>query len=145
MRSGSVEIVHIRVEHAVELFLMQDEQMIKALTSHTAQEPLTVGIGSRGVIRGLEKLDMTCSSQPRETHSKLAIVITDEVFRTLCWLPLTSVLKRDHIHPRTSQVRSIFSPFLPSTSQPCLVLTRFTHPRTGSAEHQPLEIDMLSA
>src|SRR6266567_798313 len=82
MRSGSVEIVHIRIEHAVELFLMQDEQMIKALTSHTAQEPLTDGIGSRGVIGGFENLDVTRSSQPRETHSKLAIVITDEVFRT---------------------------------------------------------------
>jgi hypothetical protein len=82
MRSGSVEIVHIRVEHAVELFLMQDEQMIKALTSHTAQEPLTDGIGSRGVIGGFEHLDVTRSSQPRETHSNLAIVITDEVFRT---------------------------------------------------------------
>src|SRR5437588_8669567 len=27
--------------------------------------------------------------------------------------------------------------------QPCLVLTRFSLPRTGSAEHQPLEIDTL--
>ena len=38
-----------------------------------------------------------------------------------------------------------FPPLLPSISQPCLVLTRFSLPRTGSAEHQPLEIDMLSA
>ena len=80
--SGSVEIVSIRVEHAVELLLMQDEQMIKVLTSHTAQEPLTDGISSRGVIGGFENLDVTGSSQPRETHSKLALVITDEVFRT---------------------------------------------------------------
>src|SRR6266487_6312418 len=65
------------------------------------------------------------------------------IHRLLCWLRNTSVLKRDHIHPRTSQVRSIFSPFLPSISQPCLVLTRFSLPRTGSAEHQPLEIDTL--
>ena len=82
MRPGSVEIVHIRAQHAVELLLMQDEQMIKALTSHTAQEPLTDGIGSRGVVGGFENLDVTRSSQPRETHSKLAIVIADEVLRT---------------------------------------------------------------
>jgi hypothetical protein len=34
------------------------------------------------VIGGFEDLDVTRSSQPRETHSKLAIVITDEVLRT---------------------------------------------------------------
>jgi hypothetical protein len=69
------------------------------------------------VIRGLENLDVTRSSQPRETHSKLAIVITDEVFRTLCWLPLTSVLKRDRFRPRISPVRSVFSRLLPRVSQ----------------------------
>jgi hypothetical protein len=51
LRPGSVEVVHIRVEHAVELLLMQDEQMIEALTPYTAEEPLTNGIRARGVIR----------------------------------------------------------------------------------------------
>ena len=32
MRPGSVEVMYIRVEHAVELLLMQDEQMIEAFT-----------------------------------------------------------------------------------------------------------------
>ncbi len=82
MGSCLVEVVHIRLEDAVELPLLQDEQVIEALTPHTAQKPLTDGIGSRGVIGGFENLDVTRSSQPRETHSKLAIVITDEVFRT---------------------------------------------------------------
>ena len=82
MWSCLVEARHIGIEDAVELLLMQDEQMIEALTPHTAQEPLTDSIGSRDVIGGFENLDVTRSSQPRETHSKLAIVITDEVFRT---------------------------------------------------------------
>jgi hypothetical protein len=51
LRPGSVEVVHIRAQHAVELLLMQDEQMIEALTPDTAEEPLTHGIGARGVIR----------------------------------------------------------------------------------------------
>ena len=59
MRPGSVEVVHIRVEHPVELLLMQDEQMIEALTSYTSQEPLTDGIRSRSVIRSFENLDVT--------------------------------------------------------------------------------------
>jgi hypothetical protein len=82
MRPGSIEVVHVCVEHAVELLLMHDEQMIEALTSHTAEEALTDGIGSRGVIRGFENLNMTRCSKPRKTHPKFAIVITDEVLRS---------------------------------------------------------------
>jgi len=82
MRSCLVEVVHIFIEHALELFLMEDEQMIEALTSHTAEESLTNGIGSRGVIGCFENLNVTCSSKPSETHPKLAIVIADEVLRS---------------------------------------------------------------
>ncbi len=32
MRAGLVEVVYIRMKHTVELLLMQDEQMIEALT-----------------------------------------------------------------------------------------------------------------
>jgi len=79
MRPGSVEGVHIRVEHPVALLLMEDEQMIEALTSYISQEPLTDGIRSRGVIRSFENLDFTRISKPREAHPKLATVIMDEV------------------------------------------------------------------
>jgi len=58
---------------------MKDQQVIEALTPDTSQEPLTDGIGTRGVIRRGEKLDATGLSNPREGHSKLAIIITDEV------------------------------------------------------------------
>jgi hypothetical protein len=50
MRPGSIEVVHICVEHPLELLLMHDEQMIEALTSHTAEEALTDGIGSRRLV-----------------------------------------------------------------------------------------------
>jgi hypothetical protein len=82
MRPGSVEGVHIRAQHPVELLLMEDEQMIEALTSYTSQEPLTDGMRSRGVRRSCENLDCTRMSKPREAHPKLAIVITDEVLRS---------------------------------------------------------------
>jgi hypothetical protein len=73
---------HIGIEDAVELLLMQDEQMIEALTPHTAQEPLTDGIGAWGVIGGFENLDATRLDNPREGQPKLAIIITDEVLRS---------------------------------------------------------------
>jgi len=40
MRPGSVEVVDIHVEHAVELLLLQDEQMIEALTPVLARKCL---------------------------------------------------------------------------------------------------------
>src|SRR5260221_8730901 len=81
MRPGSVEAVPIRVEHALELLLMQDEQMIEALTPYTAEEPLTDGIRARGVIRSFKNLHVTRLRNPSEAHPKLAVVITDEVLR----------------------------------------------------------------
>ena len=60
---------------------MQDEQMIVALTPDTAEEPLTHGIRAWDVSRSFKNLDVTCLHNPSEAHSKLAIVITDEVLR----------------------------------------------------------------
>jgi hypothetical protein len=82
MRPGSVEGVHRRVEYAVELLLMQDEQMIEALTPYTAKESLTDGIRARGVIRSFENLNVTRLRNPCEAYTKLAVVITDEVLRS---------------------------------------------------------------
>ena len=62
---------------------MQDEQMIEALAPSTAQKPFTNGIRSRSVIRYCENLDVTCLRNPCEAHPKLAIMITDEVLRSL--------------------------------------------------------------
>ena len=62
---------------------MQDEQMIEALTPYTAEEALTDGIRARGVIRSFKNLDVTRLRNPSEAHTKLAIVITDEILRSL--------------------------------------------------------------
>ena len=61
---------------------MEDEQMIKAFTPDTAQEPLTDGIGSRGVVGSFEHLDATGLGNSIEGRPKLAIMITDEVLRS---------------------------------------------------------------
>ena len=82
MRPSLVEVLDIGVEHAVEALLMQDEQVIQALSTHTAKKPFTDGIRSRSVIRCSENLDVTCFRNPREAHPKLAIIITDEVLRS---------------------------------------------------------------
>ena len=46
MWPGSIEVLNVGVEHAVELLLMEDEQVIETLASHTSEKPFTDGIGS---------------------------------------------------------------------------------------------------
>ena len=74
--------MYIGIEDALELPLMQDQQVIEALMLDTAEEALTNGIGTRGVIGCFENLDATCLGNPCEGHPKLAIIITDEILRT---------------------------------------------------------------
>jgi hypothetical protein len=81
MRPSVVEVLDIGIKYAVELLLMQDEHVIKALATHTSNKPFTDGIRSRSLIRCSENLDVTYFRNPREAHPKLAIVITDEVLR----------------------------------------------------------------
>jgi hypothetical protein len=82
MWSCLVEVRHIGIQDAVELLLMEDEQLIEARTLHTAQEPLTDGIGAWGVIGGFEHLDATRFGNPCEGHPKLALLSKDEVLRS---------------------------------------------------------------
>ena len=83
MGPGSIEVIHIGVEYPVELLLMQDEQMIETLASHTSEKAFTDGIHSRGFIRCFENLNVTRLRNPREAQPKLAIIIPDEVLRLL--------------------------------------------------------------
>ncbi len=65
----------------MELLLMQDEQVIEAFAPHTAQKTLTDGIRAGGEIRSFENLNATRLRNPSKAHSKLAIIIPDEVLR----------------------------------------------------------------
>ena len=61
--------------------LVQDQDVIQALSSHTSHESFTDGIGSWRVIRRFENLDATCCCHSSETGAKLAIMIANEVLR----------------------------------------------------------------
>src|SRR5260370_38271977 len=83
MWPGSIEVLNVGVERAVELLLMEDEQVIETLASYTSEKPFTDGIRSRGVIRRFEHLDVTRLRNSREAHPKLSIIITHEVLPPL--------------------------------------------------------------
>ena len=57
MGSCLIEVGDIGLEDAGELLLMQDEQVIEALTTHAPQEALTVRIGAWSMEWRLQHLD----------------------------------------------------------------------------------------
>src|SRR2546421_6280016 len=79
MGSCLVEVDHIRIEHALELLLLKDQQMIQAFLTNTSQEAFTDGIGSGSVNGGFEQLDATGPCHTSETRPKFGIVITNQV------------------------------------------------------------------
>ena len=80
MRSSPIEVGDIAIEHALELFLLNNQQLIQAFLSDAPQEAFADRIGSWSVIRRFENLDTTCPRHPSKARPELAIVISDQVF-----------------------------------------------------------------
>src|SRR5947209_9794467 len=59
MRSCLVEVNHIRIQNALELLLLKDQQMVEAFLPHAPQEALADCIGAGSVIGRLENFDAT--------------------------------------------------------------------------------------
>ena len=76
-----VEVPHIRIQNALELLLLQNQQVVQAFLSHTPQEALADRIGAWRMIRRFQYLDAAGCGHARETGSELGITITDEILR----------------------------------------------------------------
>jgi hypothetical protein len=83
MRPSVVEVCHILIEHALELPLVKDQDMIKAFLSHTPHEAFADRIGSWSMIGCVENLNLTCCSYTSEAGPKFAIMITNQILRCL--------------------------------------------------------------
>ena len=79
MGSCPIEVVHIGIEHALELFLMQDQQVVQAFLYDAPHKAFADGIGSWRMNRRFEQLDATGHRHSAETGSILAVVITDQI------------------------------------------------------------------
>src|SRR5438105_13874475 len=66
MRSCLVEVRHIRIEDALELLLVKDQQVVEAFLPHTPQEAFADRIGSWRMTRCFENLNRTCCSYTSE-------------------------------------------------------------------------------
>ena len=69
-----VEVGHIGIEYAMELPLMQNQQVVQAFLPYAPGEALADRIGSGSLIRGLEQLDATGRRYPEEPG-------------ICCWMP----------------------------------------------------------
>ncbi len=83
MRPGSVEVVYIGSQYPLELLLMQDEQVIETLATHTQEKAFTDRIGPWCVVGRFQYLDAAGCGHARKTGSKLIITIANEIFRRL--------------------------------------------------------------
>jgi hypothetical protein len=83
MRPGFVEVLDIGKQDTMQLLLLQNEQVIETLVTHAAHKPFTDGVGPWCVIWRFEYLDAAGCSHARETGSKFAITITNEILRRL--------------------------------------------------------------
>jgi hypothetical protein len=95
MRSRPVEIGHIPIEYALKLHFVENKQVVKAFLSHAPQKAFADRIGSGSVIRRSEHFNGTRRCHSGETGPKLAIVITDQIFRCLPIRGSFSQLLRD--------------------------------------------------
>ncbi len=83
MRSDLIEVLDIGIKDTMQLLLLEDEQVIETLSPHTPQKAFTDGISPWCVIRCFQDLDAAGCCYARETGSKLAVTITNQILRPL--------------------------------------------------------------
>ena len=71
MRSCLVEVRHIRIEHALELLLVEDQQVVKAFLSDTPQEAFADRIGSWCMIGRFENLNAHSLSPHEQNRTQI--------------------------------------------------------------------------
>jgi hypothetical protein len=71
------------MEHAVELLLLKDQQVIEAFLPHAPHEALADRIGSGCMIRRFQDLDAAGCGHARETGPKFVVVIANQVLGCL--------------------------------------------------------------
>ena len=80
MRSSLIEVDDIGLEEAVELLLMQDQEVIQTFSSHASQKTFTDSIRLGSSIRRSKHRDPTCSGYSRTNPPKFLVIIPDEIF-----------------------------------------------------------------
>jgi hypothetical protein len=101
MWSSLIKVPCISLEEARELFLMENEEVIQAFSSHASQKTFTDGIRLRSSIGSSKHLDSTDCGHSRKTWPKFLVIIPDEICGRL---PVWSRLPQRYAPPRHRSV-----------------------------------------
>src|SRR5947208_3038904 len=83
MRPCLVKVHHLRLEHALELLLLKNQQVVQTFLPDAPQEAFADRIGSGSVKGRLEKLDTAGCRHPSKAGPKFAVVITYQILGCL--------------------------------------------------------------
>jgi hypothetical protein len=83
LRPRGVDVRDVLPEHAAQVRLAQDEHMVQAFAAHSPQEPLADGILLGRAIRRAQLHDAGRRSDAGEGRPILAVVVADQVPRSL--------------------------------------------------------------
>src|SRR5262249_25022532 len=73
MRPCLVEVGYIFIQHALELLLLKDQQVVQALLPDAPQIAFADRIGSWGMIRRFQDLDAACFRHTSKARAKFAV------------------------------------------------------------------------
>ena len=97
MGSSLIKVQCISPEEARELFLMENEEVIQAFSSHASQKAFANGIRLRSSKWRSKHLNPTGCGHSRKTCPKFLVIIPDEIFGRLpVWSRFSQLLR----HPR---------------------------------------------
>ena len=69
-----VEVSNIVLEHALQMAFSEDQEMIQAFPTHTAQEPFTMGICFRSAIGDFQDFDAAIHRDAGKLGGEFAVV-----------------------------------------------------------------------
>src|SRR6476659_6094101 len=81
VRAVPVEVGEVLAQHAGQLPLAQDEDVIEALAAHAPQEALAHRVRARSAEGRAQHHDAAGRGNTREVGPELAVIVADEVLR----------------------------------------------------------------
>ena len=78
MGTCAIEVGAIGLQDVGKLLLVQDEQVIEALTPYAPQEALTVRVGARSVEWCPQECDACPSRHPCKERAELTVIIANQ-------------------------------------------------------------------
>ena len=105
MGAGLVEIENILIKEAMELLLMQDQEVIQAFSSHASQKAFADSIGLWSSVGCAKHFDATCGRHTRKIRPEFAVIIPQQIAWGLpIWSCFSQLLRDPGIGGRSGHI-----------------------------------------